>query len=241
MVWGGHQNGRIPLDELEYVGVGVRSGQPQYLHPAAAAAWRALVAAVQTRTGRSLLITEGYRTLELQRAYWTRYQSQGRPVAARPGTSRHGWALAVDMAGYGAAELVAVRELGPDLGWSTATGQQVGEPWHLEYVGGLDLPAVVDTALLRRRKEPTMYVRGTTDKTSVYNVYTDANGKPRLRLCGAAETSYAVTGGLVIDGYDSTLTALAAEGQYRAPVLPEVSAPDLTDAVADDIADRLRS
>ena len=44
-VWVAHRNGQIPLSALEYVGIGVRSGQPQYLHPTVAEAWRNLQAA----------------------------------------------------------------------------------------------------------------------------------------------------------------------------------------------------
>lgn len=134
--WGGYRNGRIPTSELEYVGIGVRSGQPQYLHPAVAAAWRALQADFK-RHKVNLLITEGYRTIELQQAYWDRYQAGGTP-AARPGTSNHGWGTAVDMANYFALAPSVRRPLIEARGFSLETGDRVREPWHIEYVGSLN-------------------------------------------------------------------------------------------------------
>lgn len=133
--WGGHLNGRISLSELEYVGMGVISGQPQYLHPTVAAAWRALQGDFK-REGVNLLITEGYRTLELQQHYWNRYQAGG-TVAARPGTSNHGWGTAVDMANYLSLPAKTRRPLIEARGFSLDTGDRVGEPWHIEYVGTL--------------------------------------------------------------------------------------------------------
>lgn len=135
--WGGHRNGQIPLAALEYVGIGVRSGEPQYLQPTVAQAWRNLQAAFRAR-GVSLLITEGYRTLALQQAYWDRKQADPKaPAAARPGTSNHGWGTAVDMANYLAIPASTRRQLIRDAGFSTATGDRVGEPWHIEYVAAL--------------------------------------------------------------------------------------------------------
>lgn len=135
--WGGHRNGRIPLADLEYVGIGVRSGQPQYLHPTVAQAWRNLQAALRAQ-GVNLLITEGYRTLALQQVYWDRKQADPRaPAAARPGTSNHGWGTAVDMANYLAVPATTRRRLIREAGFSTATGDRVREPWHIEYVGVL--------------------------------------------------------------------------------------------------------
>lgn len=87
----------------------------------------------------------------------------------------------------------------------------------------------VDYALLRRQKEETMYVRGTSNVNTIYNVYTDANGNPRLRVCGKNEAAYAVAGGLVVRGDDPTLTNLGNELGYKfgaKPPLPVVEVAD---------------
>lgn len=155
MRWGGHANGRIPVDQLEYVGIGVRSGQPQYLHPSVAAAWRALQADFK-RHKVNLLITEGYRTLELQEAYWAKWQNGTGNPAAYPGTSNHGWATAVDMANYLALPADVRRPLIEARGFSLTTGDRVREPWHIEYVATLAPVDVGVTIPITPEETPTL-------------------------------------------------------------------------------------
>lgn len=85
----------------------------------------------------------------------------------------------------------------------------------------------IDHALLRRQKEETMYIRGESNPSDVYNVFTDANGKVRVRYCGKGEAAYALAGGLVVTGDDKTLLLTAKEGgyEYQKPIpLPRVIA-----------------
>lgn len=74
------------------------------------------------------------RTIGQQRAlkaYWT---SQGMPWrAAEPGTSNHGWGIAVDVRGPRAQAWIMRH--GASYGWSWDEGRRVGEPWHFRYVG----------------------------------------------------------------------------------------------------------
>ena len=100
----------------------------------------------------------------------------------------------------------------------------------------------IDYALLRRQKEDTMYVKGTSYKT-VYNVYTDANGAARLRVCSAEETDFANVGGLIVNGWDAPLEALGRALGYQFGVdnpTPKVEATisktELDQAIADAIA-----
>lgn len=140
LAWGGHQNGRIPIAQLRPIGVdalGLDIGKQQYAHPAAAARWKALVDAVESDTGVRMGVASGYRDLDAQRRYHNEY---GPGRAAAPGTSNHGWGRAIDMHGYTAAALRSVRKHAGRLGWSLATGDRIGEPWHIEYVGPLVLP-----------------------------------------------------------------------------------------------------
>jgi hypothetical protein len=61
--------------------------------------------------------------------------SQGHPEkAATPGTSNHGWAIAVDMLGPQAQAWMLIHGL--KFGWSHDEGARVGEPWHYRYIGG---------------------------------------------------------------------------------------------------------
>lgn len=190
LAWGGHQNGRIPTSALTPIGKGalpggIQFGKEQYAHPAAAAAWLRLRDAVQARTGVRMGVAEGYRDLALQQHYWNTLPF---PMAASPGTSNHGWARAIDMHGYNSAALAAVRELGPGLGWSLATGDRVGEPWHIEYVGSLTVPQQSSPEeddmpkLIRRVGESTLEwslfdpsLRGPSDLERGYIVITNQN------------------------------------------------------------------
>jgi len=64
--------------------------------------------------------------------YWRR---PGTASAAVPGTSNHGWGIAVDC-GVGSFTSKAYRALsdhGPGHGWTNTAGRQIQEPWHWEY------------------------------------------------------------------------------------------------------------
>jgi hypothetical protein len=65
------------------------------------------------------------------KAQWT---ALGQPQkAATPGTSNHGWGIAVDCPS-GRAQAWMLRH-GGEYGWSHDEGAGVGEPWHFRYVG----------------------------------------------------------------------------------------------------------
>lgn len=63
----------------------------------------------------------------------------------------------------------------------------------------------------RRRRSDEMYVQSEAVPGRVFAVYTDAAGRPRMRLCAQYETAYALTGDLVVTGLDESLNGLAAE------------------------------
>ena len=85
--WGGYRNGQIPASALAPIGGGHR------LRPDAAAPFLQMSAAHQRRFGRPIAVTDSYRSLSAQVAVARRKPS----LAAEPGTSRHGWGLAVDL------------------------------------------------------------------------------------------------------------------------------------------------
>lgn len=100
--------------------------------------------AYQARFGERLPIDtwdrSTYRTLAEQDRTWAEI---GPPIAARPGTSPHGWGLAVDMYegpefGFGSERYRWMRANGPRFGWENLpwhheTGP-VPEYWHFDYV-----------------------------------------------------------------------------------------------------------
>jgi len=124
-------NGRISDDHLCPIGDGHR------LRPDAAAAFLALDAAYQAAFGEPMMVTDSYRSLSAQRSL----ASEKPSLAAEPGTSEHGWGLAVDLGGgvesYSSPRYKWLRANAPAFGWDNPTWARNGngreEPWHWEY------------------------------------------------------------------------------------------------------------
>ena len=128
-------NGQIPIDLL---------CRPRFadvlLRCDAAAALDELNAAYRSAVGRDLAVSGGYRTYgEQQQARATKGD-----LAATPGTSNHGRALAVDFSGFGGVgqfndpDYLWMVENGPRFGWVHPPGMGPGgsgplEPWHWEF------------------------------------------------------------------------------------------------------------
>jgi hypothetical protein len=130
--WGGWGNGQIPAEALCRLGV-----YSHALRCDAAASYAQLSTAYEAEFGSPLCITDSYRSFGAQVAAF--YLKPG--LAAVPGTSNHGWALAVDLCG-------GVNIAGsPQWTWMTANAGRFGfvqpawaapggekpEPWHWEY------------------------------------------------------------------------------------------------------------
>ena len=120
----GYGNGRIPSDRLESIGVGSHK-----LHAPAATAYRRMTADAAAQ-GVDIGITDSYRSYDSQVELAGRkgLYSQG-GLAASPGTSNHGWGLAVDL------DLDATAQQ-----WMRDNAQRYGfvedtprEPWHWGY------------------------------------------------------------------------------------------------------------
>lgn len=120
--WQDYANGQIPTEAMTEIANG------HFLRPDAASAWFRMVSAAAA-DGVALTITDSYRDLATQErlADEKGLYSQG-GLAAEPGTSNHGWGLAVDV----------------DQGreWLAKNGHKYGfdtiarEPWHWEYQAG---------------------------------------------------------------------------------------------------------
>lgn len=123
--WGGHENGRIPTPAL--CPLAGHSGH--MLRCDAAAAFAALEAAYGSPIG----VTDSYRTYDAQVDLARRkgLYSQG-GLAARPGTSNHGWGLALDL-DLSSGELAWMRGNAGRFGFSTIPR----EPWHWELSGAV--------------------------------------------------------------------------------------------------------
>ncbi|MCW2582175.1 MAG: hypothetical protein JWQ53_965, partial [Klenkia sp.] len=129
--WGDWSNGSIPSSALCSIGSGHR------LRCDAAASYAGLAEAFQRAFDRPLCLTDSYRSLTAQVDAHQRKPA----ITAVPGTSNHGWGLAVDLCGgingFGTPEHAWMARWAPTFGWlapdwAQATGSNP-EPWHWEY------------------------------------------------------------------------------------------------------------
>jgi hypothetical protein len=122
-------NGRLPRELLTPIGI----GQHRLWAPAAQQFTAMRTAAAQQ--GVAISVTDSYRSYDSQVELATRKGlSQNGGLAAVPGTSEHGWGLAVDMDVNGAG-MAWLKANGATYGWVQPSTR---EPWHWEFHG---LPA----------------------------------------------------------------------------------------------------
>jgi cell wall-associated NlpC family hydrolase len=130
--WGGFSNGQIPGEALCALGVGRHA-----LRCDAAASYARMSTAFSAVFGSPLCITDSYRSYASQISAFERKPG----LAAVPGTSNHGWGVAVDLCG-------GINVAGtPQWTWMTANAGRFGfvqpewarpgnekpEPWHWEF------------------------------------------------------------------------------------------------------------
>jgi len=127
--WGGYSNGLIPSSELCAIIGGGR------LRPDAAIAFNKMSQAYARTFGHAICVTDSYRGYAAQVAVFRKRPS----FAAVPGTSNHGWALAVDLGcgiqNYGSAQYRWMTAHAGAYGWvhpSWALSNPF-EPWHWEF------------------------------------------------------------------------------------------------------------
>jgi hypothetical protein len=131
--WGGHSNGRIPASAM----CELATAPGRMLRCDAQAAFDRLSRAFEARFGSPISVTDAYRDYATQVILKRR---KGR-MAATPGTSNHGWALAVDLGSginsFGSAQHRWMRANAPKFGWiHPGWARQSGslpEPWHWEF------------------------------------------------------------------------------------------------------------
>lgn len=121
----GLANGRLPDSVLRPL-----SWSPNHrLRPDAAAQLERLNEAFRLEFGTDLVVSDSYRTFAGQQRLWP----TGR--GARPGTSLHGWGLAVDLSGginrFGTPQTRWMRANAHYFGWHWPPGS----PWHWEFIG----------------------------------------------------------------------------------------------------------
>lgn len=121
-------NGRLSASELSPIPGGE-------LRKDAAAAWNAPGGPADAGL-RPTGSMSSYRTYDEQLYFWNLYQSGRGNLAAYPGTSNHGWGVAVDLAEPWMADWM--RDHGAKYGWKKT--EAFSEWWHYNYVGGVSFP-----------------------------------------------------------------------------------------------------
>lgn len=130
------QNGQLDPAVLCYSSISPKNSMGLLQCPAAAALDR-LAVAFEAGVGEPLCFGNGYRTLGQQ----IRLERAKPNLAAKAGTSNHGWGLAVDLCGgierFGTREHAWMRANASAYGWVLpGWAQERGsrpEPWHWEY------------------------------------------------------------------------------------------------------------
>ena len=129
--WGGY-NGRLPVESLCDIGGGEK------LRNDAATAFAELNFRFREEFGRDICLTDSYHTLSNQ--YATKRRAGF--MAATPGTSVHGWGLAIDLCSSDArgSAKAWLEENGATWGWVNPSWakSRKWEPWHFEYEPGTD-------------------------------------------------------------------------------------------------------
>jgi len=152
-----YDNGQIPLDKMKKNKFLSKSlgGDSSYLMSEASDSLDALMNAFNNASFKgkqSITFTDGYRSLQRQEAMFAKY-GQGR--AAKPGTSNHGWGIAIDIywgirtnmfkdidsrpSAFKHPNYIWFFENGPNFGWFNPTklrdDSKTDEWWHWEYHG----------------------------------------------------------------------------------------------------------
>jgi hypothetical protein len=131
-----YANGRIPAGEL----CQLPWAKQHRLRADAAVALAKLNVGYHERFDEDLCITDSYRSLGSQISLASRKPG----LAARPGSSEHGWGLAVDLCDGGDVAGTPQHDWlmahAPALGWENPAWARPGgsrpEAWHWEYVAG---------------------------------------------------------------------------------------------------------
>jgi LAS superfamily LD-carboxypeptidase LdcB len=122
-------NGRLSDSELAPIAQG-------RLAKAAAAAWNAMN--VESRKNGLEIVPTGskssYRTFAQQQELYNLYVSGKGNLAAKPGTSNHGWGLAVDVATQQMRQMID--RIGVKYGFSKRCSDAQNEWWHIKYDPG---------------------------------------------------------------------------------------------------------
>lgn len=125
-------NGRLTDADLSPIFNG--AGPRVQLSNSAAAAWNTLALHRET-VMRVKGTVSAYRSYSSQEHFWNLYKAGKGNLAARPGTSNHGWGNAADVPD---ATQSSIKRFGERANWRKT--EAMNEPWHWNYAGGFERP-----------------------------------------------------------------------------------------------------
>lgn len=202
-----YKNGEVPASALAPL-----DGQPEaFLRADAAASWNRARKEIKAATGRDIRARGWNRTLAEQVKFFNlAYKPQasggtdarwwngrryvrrpGKAAAAIPGTSNHGWGIAVDVEDFGlehqwnSAWRAKAFPILAKHGWTDHSGRSIGEPWHIEYDPNKDkgkgsAPAPANPSKFKNRDDAPMIYRAVRERTP-YGVYAHNGGWAELQ------------------------------------------------------------
>ena len=219
--WGGYQNGYIPASAL----CAIPWQTVDHLRCDALAKFVALNALYEAEFGANICVNDAYRSYAKQVAMLELY---GYPRAAMPGTSNHGWAIALDLGCgvgiFGNARYVWFTANAPKYGFKQPTWALKGgsnpEAWHWQYFGTYTAPTVPATT--KAATTAIIGITGTWPRVATVTIRTKSTGKA---IAGAPVT---------IKRRANTATAWTTVGTYKANSAGQVAykySPNLPTAV----------
>lgn len=150
-----YSNGKLPSSALTPIG---QSGHS--LYAPAASAWTAMVAAAKA-SGIDLSVTDSYRSYDEQVDCARRKGIYGKGgMCAVPGTSKHGWGIALDINVNDKKTLEWIRANAGQYGFAQPGGPggqfSKDEPWHWEWQGssGKNMPTTFMGSASAQRVTP---------------------------------------------------------------------------------------
>ena len=129
---GNYQNGKLPASALMPIARG-QLAKDNFC----AASWNAMNVEARAK-GCELLPTgsmSSYRTYAQQVYLWNEYRAGRGSLAATPGSSNHGWGLAVDLATPSMRAMLD--HIGRHYGWAKEWSDAPSEWWHIRYRAGV--------------------------------------------------------------------------------------------------------
>jgi hypothetical protein len=155
-----YANGHLPPSQLAMIPGG-------HLRRDAASAWNAMCLEIRARgltAPRPAGHDSSYRPFDRQQYFYRLYKAGKGNTAAVPGTSNHGWGVAVDVR---LRDYAVMAQFAAKYGFNHVEGASVGEGWHYSNPSGADARfprvgfmclmsterrAVVDLVILREQR-----------------------------------------------------------------------------------------